>query len=243
LHRRYQDVRGARYISRKQIQTGLKKATAINDLVSLLMPESCPGCHRHLVEGENFICLHCRHSLQSPSVMTMEALRHKFNLELKYVYAHWKFIQQGKAQRIIHMIKYGGSPRPARQLGREIAGNFPKSLDGILVPVPQHPFRTYRRGFNQALELAKAMASHSGLFLETGILHRGRNWHSQTKRSRINRLLALENTVKVRRGFGPAHYLLVDDVVTTGATLHTCADRILQAYPGSRFSIIVVATV
>ena len=215
----------------------------INDLLILLLPDSCPGCRRSLRACENSICLYCRNSLRRPSLITMEAFRNKFNFQLDFLYAHWKFVQHGMAQRIIHRIKYGGSSRPARDLGQEIAKNFPKALDGILVPVPQHPLRTYKRGFNQALELARGMAAQSGLRIETRMLQRSRNWHSQTKKSRMNRLLALENSVKIRGGYKSEHYLLVDDVVTTGATLQTCAERILDFYPGSRISVIVVATV
>ncbi|MEJ2004365.1 MAG: hypothetical protein P8X57_05225 [Cyclobacteriaceae bacterium] len=213
------------------------------EFISLIFPRVCPGCHRVMKPQETIICLHCRMALHRPSFQVMDDFRNKFNLPLHFLYAHWRFIRYGRAQHVIHAIKYGKTPLPARRLGREIGSQLPAGLKGLLVPVPQHPLRAYGRGFNQAAELARGIAERTSLELQAGMLKRRGTWKSQTKRSRLHRLQALEESVYVARQLKSDHYFLVDDVVTTGATLQTCAYRIMKEYPDCRIGLIVAATV
>jgi len=215
----------------------------LRELVSLLMPDYCHGCGRPLRKGEQIICLHCRYALHRPSVTTLEAFRNKFNIPVSFIYAHWTFVQHGRAQQIIHGIKYSSSGRLAHQLGRDIGKHLLDCPTGTLVPAPQHPFRTYRRGYNQAAALARGIAETTGLPVENRMLQRYGSWRSQTSRSRTGRLRALSDAVRVKEGYPSSLFLLVDDVVTTGATMQTCAERILDIYPESNIGLITLATV
>ena len=214
----------------------------LTDIVSLFFPSFCTGCRRTLMHGEDVICLHCRSSLRSPSQMVMQAFRAKFLFPLEGSYVHWRFIQYGTVQRIVHSIKYGGRQDVCRKLGEDMGSRL-NGMCGVLVPVPQHPARLMSRGFNQAEVLARGIAERSGLAMDTQLLKRAGPRQSLTKkRSRIHRLYSLENSIQWTGKAIPGTVVLVDDVVTTGATLQTCASRLFEA-GATRIGVIALATV
>lgn len=100
-----------------------------------------------------------------------------------------------------------------------------------IIPVPLHPKRLRERGYNQAEVIAKGLAESMGVPVITDVLLRNVNTQTQTKKTRIERLknmsgvFAVSNPEKISNG----HILLVDDVITTGATLETCAQTLLEA--------------
>ena len=215
----------------------------LSDIISMLLPDTCRGCCRELLAEEKFLCLHCRHGMGRASLRAIEECRRKFAFPVEHCYAHWEFRQAGRVQRIIHDVKYGSSGRLARNLGKDMARYLPADCPGSLIAVPQHPLRSFSRGFNQAKEIAKGIAMYHGWKLEDRILKRNVNIGSQTRRNRISRMEALERSISVRKNVKEDHYILVDDVVTTGATLQQCAASLLEVSPCSRISIVVLATV
>ena len=113
----------------------------------------------------------------------------------------------------------------------------------VVVPLPLHPFRRCRRGYNQSEYLAEGIASQLGVGVDRRSVRRRRNTPSQTLRSRRDRARNVEGAFAVRHPerLAGRHVLLVDDVMTTGNTLLACAAEILRAAPGCRVSIAAFA--
>ncbi|MCA6078522.1 ComF family protein [Fulvivirga sedimenti] len=213
----------------------------LSDIVSVIFPRHCSACGRYLRTEEEVLCLHCRTELRPPSALILKAFTEKFWFPLSAYYVHWQFINDGKVQRIIHAIKYEGRVDLCRKIGNDVGGRI-TGMSGELVPVPQHAARRRVRGFNQAEIMARGIAETSGHKVNTEILKRNGPRQSQTKRSRIGRLRALEKGIHLSGRPVPSGVILVDDVVTTGATLQTCAERLFEAGV-TRLGIIAMATV
>lgn len=133
---------------------------------------------------------------------------------------------EGPARELVRALKYRGARAVAATMAAQMAALGPK-LEGVLIPVPLHRARLRRRGFNQARALAEQLAWRTGLPLADCLEHSGLG-ASQVGRRRSERLLAPD--VRVRSGSScPARAVLVDDVVTTGATLAACAAALRAA--------------
>jgi len=147
---------------------------------------------------------------------------------------------EGPAQALVRGLKFRGAAGLADPMAAQIAANAPPGLldpPTVLVPVPLHPSRRRRRGYNQAERLAAALARRTGLELGD-CLRRGGSSTRQVGRGRTERLESPPAEVALaHRSTAPADALLVDDVVTTGATLAACASALDAA--GSRWVMAV----
>lgn len=134
---------------------------------------------------------------------------------------------EGPARALVRGLKFQGAVRLAAPMAAQIAACAPPDLlapPAVLVPVPLHPVRARRRGFNQAEQLAIALSRRTGLRVHDCLLRGGRADARQVGRSRAERLAGTAGAVELRRGARPpTAALLVDDVVTTGATFSACA--------------------
>lgn len=158
-----------------------------------------------------------------------------------YSYAAALFFYDVNAnyRRITQALKYQGDLAAgryfARMLGERLAGSALFADVDVVIPVPLHPLRRWRRGYNQAEVIAKVVAECLGVPCETGLLVRRRRTRTQT------RLSVEEKAANVRTAFAlrlpathPApyrHILLIDDVFTTGATLNACRRTLRTAFP------------
>jgi ComF family protein len=145
--------------------------------------------------------------------------------------AGFVFEKGGPLQAALHQLKYGGLPRLGVELGEVLAVTREAQLaavgDAVLVPVPLHPLKKRERGYNQAEELCRGVARCTGMAVENGLLRRRRWTRTQT------RLHAEERVTNVTGAFAPSPdaatilagrpALVVDDVLTTGATLAEAA--------------------
>jgi predicted amidophosphoribosyltransferase len=146
----------------------------------------------------------------------------------------------GPARAAVKALKFGRVARLAETMAAQIAANAPPHTlaSGTLVPVPLHPARLRSRGFNQAERLASAVGARTGLAV-TDCLARSGSRGTQVGRDRRERLRGITGSVRVR-GDAPAEAILVDDVVTTGATLAACAEA-LRAAGACRVTAIAYA--
>jgi ComF family protein len=214
-------------------------AEIADDFISLVYPHYCEGCLGTLVKGEDLLCTKCLSDLPrtdmhlDPDNALATRLRGRIPVKVAAAFLHFR--KKGKVQRLLHALKYRNRPEIGYKLGyvfgREIASSgFSDGFD-LIIPVPLHPARLRIRGYNQSDEWARGLSDATGIPNDPRIMRRVRNTKTQTKRSRISRwenvsdVFAIINMDAVQG----RHILLVDDVVTTGATLEACGQTLLNA--------------
>ncbi len=229
-----------------------KLPKVLNDLDSFLVPALCFGCNAHLYRGERILCAFCRNELPltdthleansaadrlffgQPAVVKADALLY--------------FEPGGIVQRLIHHLKYRGQETIGDWLGDWYGRVLQpeKALQGIdwVLPVPLHPRKKRLRGYNQCDRFGRRMAAKLGAHYSDQMLLRRRYRSTQTSKDRWMRQESIRGAFYVRRP-GPlegCRVLLVDDVITTGATLQACCE-VLSAVPGIRIHIAAMALV
>jgi ComF family protein len=184
-------------------------------LVSLLAPPLCWACQSPARDGEP-LCLACRAGLRwlGPETAMVGGVE------------TWAPVAyEGPARALVSALKFRAATGLADAMAAQIAARMPQRLlkGATLVPVPLHPARLRRRGFNQAERLASALAQRTGLRVADCLVRRG-GPGAQVGRGRLDRAISVREVVASRPGARiPARALIVDDVATTGATLAACA--------------------
>ena len=222
------------------------------DVASLFMPRSCLACGRVLLEGEESVCLACRYNIpltnyaknkENPVKLLFDNV-----LPVESAMAMFWFVGGTEWQRIIHNFKYHGrwyfAQKMGEWLGEELidSGNF-EDID-LIIPIPLHFRRRLRRGYNQSEQLAIGVARKMGVAYDFRAVRRHLYNESQTLKSRTERWDNVEEIFEVRRAerLRGRHILLVDDVLTTGATITSCASAIIKACGGDvRISVASLA--
>ena len=222
----------------------------LKDFIHLLYPPCCLCCHTVLDPHEKHVCLACitqfpRTYFERISMNTVEQV-FRGRLLLEAATALWYFYPESKTQSLMHALKYHDSVDAGiymgKLLGKSIreADRFPKPE--MLIPVPLHPGKMRKRGYNQAEVIAKGMQKVLDIPINTSALQRVAFNESQTKKGRFARWQNVETifkAIKPKEVLGK-HVLLIDDVLTTGATLEACGKQ-LQEAGVSALSIATVA--
>ncbi len=204
--------------------------------VELLFPKVCLACGDELVPGEDFVCLHCMMDLPPTGLLgnpahnpIMDKLVGKVSLS-GAVAVYW-FDKHAAVQHLMHALKYKKQAelgiRLGRLMGAEWQYNCPMKEAFVLIPVPLHPARLRKRGYNQAEQLALGFAEKTGFPLAPHLLKRRVNNITQTGKTKEDRWQ------NVRSIFECTEYIhqpviLVDDVITTGSTLEACIAALNQ---------------
>lgn len=222
----------------------------LNDLVSLLYPNLCMACSENLPSREEIICLRCQHKLPKTNFHLEKdnpfIERFWGRLSLENGASLYHFVKGGRVQELLHRLKYLGKHEIGLRLGQGYGHQlrespFYKDID-LIVPVPLHPRKERLRGYNQSAMFAKGLAESMGKPWSKNALLRNTFTETQTHKSRVERL---ENVLEVfevanTKALENKHILLVDDVMTTGATLEACGSKIL-AVPGTKLSMVTIA--
>lgn len=221
-----------------------------DDLISLFYPRLCAGCSIPLVTGEEVLCLNCLadlprtnyHLYQENPVFQIFIGRVNITLATSFC----RFDKGGRMQHILHQLKYKGNCEVGHKMGKLfgfdlLQCDLYKDIDA-LIPVPLHPGKEKKRGYNQSFEICKGLSESMDRPLLSGNLVRIVDTTSQTLKGRFERWENVSGIFKVNNGasFTGKHLLLVDDVVTTGATLEACCEPLLKI-PEVRVSIATVA--
>lgn len=199
--------------------------------LGLLSPPHCAACDGPMSEAKLF-CPDCDEAV-SPH---LERVSGEFELIAAGVYG-------GSVAHAITRLKYGARPDLARLLADRLASAFSlSSFSGpaTVVPVPLHPHRLAARGYNQSALLAARFSARAGFHFRPRALCRVKSTREQASLSRDERLVNVAGAIAPRESFASEHVVLVDDVVTTGATALTCA-RALVAAGAKRVTIAAIA--
>lgn len=208
----------------------------IQDITNLVFPNICPGCKKPLLKTEESICLNCFSNLPERLTIKNKELEQRFygRLKLEEALAFLLFKRKGLTQNLLHAIKYNGD----RQLGIELGKLFGKrckelnllSTVDVIIPIPLHVSKLRLRGFNQSALIGEGLGEPLRICLDEASVIRSVKTSTQTKKKRMERWKNVDQTFKVEgSNLKGKHVLLVDDVVTTGATLESCGQAILNA--------------
>lgn len=245
-------------------------ATAAKHIIDLILPRHCAVCDKVLRTFEKHLCTECWADI--PYTYYWERRRNpmseKFNgkiqnyyfpesdnnacfsrkIEYSYATALFFFNSEALYKHIPYKIKYGGDISLGqffgKLLGERIANSKHLNDIDIIIPVPLHWSRKWKRGYNQAEAIAEGIAATTGAEICTSLLYRKKHTKTQTRLSVNMKSLNVRDAFKAKRQLdGRHHILLVDDVFTTGATLCSCFAALKDMAPESRISIATLALV
>ncbi len=209
----------------------------LQDLIELFFPRTCRYCRRELEAGELGLCLSCQTELPRLAVYGRDnraekALAGKFPFQKGVAFCYYK--KGSRFSHLLHEAKYEGKPWINHDLATLFAAEiepegWPGDID-LIVPVPIHWRRRLSRGYNQCEEIARALGRRWNIAVETNALCKCRHTRSQVHSTYYERLSNLRDsfTVKSPEKFIGRHILIVDDVLTSGATLDACAHALLE---------------
>lgn len=219
------------------------------DLFQLLFPNLCDACGQSLIKTEHFICLNCLCDLPYTDfhLFSNNQVARQFwgRIPFAYATAMFYFRKGGKVQQVLHSLKYRGKADLGVLLGemlavRMIKGHCP--IFDLILAVPLHRKKEKLRGYNQSQCIAEGLGSTLGISVIKDVLVKKKATSSQTKKGRFDRFENLKQAFDVNNAamLQNKHVLLVDDVITTGATLEACA-LVLMAAGVKTISIAAVA--
>lgn len=222
----------------------------IKSLLNLFFPKLCNGCNSLLLNNEYTICSQCRHQLPFTYHHKIEnnEIMSKFYgiLPIEKASAMLYFHAKGMAQQLIHNLKYRKQQDVGTVLGYIYANQLKESqqepIADFIIPTPIHSKRLKERGYNQVTSFCKVLSEEFQIPLNESLLIRLKHTTSQTKKSKEKRseMKYKDFGVKNESEFVGKHFLLVDDVITSGATIEACARALLEI-PESKVSIIAIA--
>lgn len=203
----------------------------LTDFLSLFFPYICTVCKTPLISGEERICLSCLHKLPYTRFdADNNPLKRLFAGQTELISAHafLYYTKGGGAQKLIFALKYYNNKELGLILGRMAALNLARlpeyETPDILIPVPLHKKRLKKRGYNQSEWIAKGFEAVWKKPVDTTSLRRIKYTETQTKKKIYDRIVSLESTFQLtnRAAFEGKHVLLIDDVITSGATINAC---------------------
>ena len=209
----------------------------IQSLLQLFYPHLCLGCNKDVPDRQFLLCSQCRHRLPETGFFEQggNPVEKAFygRIRVEKAAALYYFTKNSLVQDLMVQLKYRGNREAGLFLGRMMgyalrkSGRF-RDID-LLVPLPLNPKKQFKRGYNQAELICNGMRETGGWPVLTNAVVRKQFTESQTTHNRIDRWLNMEGVFEVRmqEKLAGKHVLLVDDVITTGATLEACGATIL----------------
>lgn len=234
----------------------------IKELLDLTMPRECLVCGQPLGSAEDHLCIWCAEDLpltyyweqpHNPMADQFNALLEKHRpdgqpMDYAYAAALLYYHHGNPYRKIPQALKYHYNIRAGRffsaLLGRYMASTTHFASVDLVIPVPLHWMRKWRRGYNQAEVIARELARSLDARLRTDILVRRRRTSTQTRLDAESRMKNVQGVFRVRKTMDTNHILLVDDTFTTGATLATCYQAVRDAFgPLVRISVATLSVV
>jgi len=222
----------------------------LKDFFYLFYPNICANCNQQLLQNEKIICVFCRHDLPltnfnsytNNKVFTIFYGR----ITIEKAYSLLLFRKEGITKNLIHNLKYKGNETVGiffgNWLGEILYKNKEFSSVDFIIPVPIHSKKKKIRGYNQVTKFGECLSTHLNIPFVEDILIRQSTTKTQTLKSRFDRFKNLETKFLLTdtKAFKGKHILIIDDVITTGATLEACALALLKT-SNLRISILTMA--
>lgn len=222
----------------------------IKDLIQLFFPQICEACKLPLSDNENVVCITCRHKLPVTNFhfedndAVKKVLFGRVQLENATALLH--FSKKGLVQELLHNLKYRGHEQVGVFLGNWLGGEL-KTLDNykkidVIVPVPLHKYKLRQRGYNQVAKFGEAISKALNANYNDTALVKVKRVKTQVFKDRITRFDDANTRFELSEieGLKNKHILLVDDIITTGATIEACV-LLLQAIEGVKISVATMA--
>ncbi|MGV3767268.1 MAG: ComF family protein [Chitinophagaceae bacterium] len=213
-------------------------------LMQLFFPVQCLGCGNDIVQADNYFCLLCMHKWPFTKFEHWEENPvekiFRGRAEIRNAMACCFFNKGSGIQQLLHLLKYKHEKTAALFMGKMMA----KTLSGsslyaetdLIIPVPMFKSKERLRGYNQAALLGKALSDEwPGKKFDASVLIKHTQTDSQTRKSRLERWLNMKSRFSLSDpdAVSNKHILLVDDVITTGATLESCVHTLFEGKPAS----------
>ena len=211
----------------------------LNDIFNLFYPERCSICENQLVKGEKTICVSCISELPVTNFCNLK----NNNVETSFygrilveeATSLFYFHKEGKVQKLIHQLKYKGDQQIGTVLGDWLGENMLESnrfkdIDCIIA-VPLHPKKLKKRGFNQLTKFGQILSDKLQVPMIEDVLVKVSVSQTQTKKNRFDRSINVDEKFELsdNRILANKHILLIDDIITTGATLEACSIALLHS--------------
>jgi ComF family protein len=234
----------------KQMNSNLSKI--LNDALTYIVPQLCFGCNAVLYRGEHLLCAFCRNELPLTDFNYRdENLADRLfygRCQVEKATALFYYTENGIVRNLIHNLKYRKQVHLGVWMGDWCGHNFRSEPAlqnvSVVLPVPLHPRKKRKRGYNQCAGFGKAIAAHLGAVYSDKHLFKPAPTRTQTSKNRWKRWKSIEIAFRLNNPWEleGRDILLVDDVLTTGATLEACV-RAMESVVDKRIFIAVMAVV
>lgn len=222
----------------------------LQDFISLIYPRNCVACGNSLFKHEEALCNYCYLNLPKTNfhLQPNNVIKNLFygRVDIETAGSFYLFSKKGSIQKILHAIKYKGHKDLAVLVGKwyakDLLSDPSVSQSACIIPVPLHPLKLKQRGYNQSEEFAKGLADGLHIPANTGLLRRMQNTSTQTRKNKFERWENVEDVFEVSdtESFKNSSVILVDDVITTGATIEACCQA-LQQIEGIKIHVLSIA--
>ncbi len=210
----------------------------LTELFDFILPRFCPGCKSKLTPIERVVCTNCLSELrvvESDLIKTEYQRKFESKKIISGFVSQYVFEKDKELQHIIHALKYDKKFLIGKFLGENLGKEFTSQFHSwnidLIISIPLHHLKKAERGFNQSYYIAKGIAIATGIPFSTRAVKRTRFTQSQTTMTLKEREENIEGAFKVRKteNVKRKNVLLVDDVMTTGATISECGRVLLNA--------------
>jgi ComF family protein len=209
-----------------------------DSFLHLLFPHVCDGCGSDLLSKDSMLCLQCTEAIPQTDFEKHPGnpIEKRFygRLPLEQATASYYFTKESLVQKLVHQVKYKGNKELGIQLGQFMGDLLKRSgrfqVDAM-IPLPLFPVKEKKRGYNQSMLLCEGIKTVFPAPILNKVITRPEHTETQTKKGRIERWKNMEGKFLLTdpAAIAGKHILLVDDVITTGATLESCGSALLEA--------------